>query len=344
MLQTMILTGDLNFLQVSDPSVPFARIADRLREADLVFGNLECCLADPPPGYSFEREGFYAGPQAGEALKHGGFHAVGCANNVTYGADQIRTSLTRLDDLGIKHTGAGLDRPAARAPIVMERGGVRFGFLQYTSVFWPSGQAAGEGSPGVATIRAHTAYQPKVANRAGVPPIILTSADDHDLEEFSSDIASLKGQADVVVSSHHWGQAEEVLQYQRQIAHVAVEAGADIVLGHGVHYPLAIEVFKEKPIFYGVGCFSFHTGHHGRVFGDWVGLMVRVILEDGKVAQVTCSPVRHNERNETLIRSVQEEREAIERLVKLSQKFKTTLDTTGDAAIVWQKSDGKVQN
>ncbi len=338
MKQTLILTGDLNFLNVTDPTVPFARVADILGEADLVFGNLESCLSNPPADYSYEKEGFYAGPQTGEALKLGNFHAVGCANNVTYGAEEIRASLSRLDQLGIKHTGAGLNRKAARAPAMIERGGVSFGFLQYTSVYWPTGQAATERSPGVATIKAHTAYQPKVANRAGVPPIVLTSADENDLKEFHSDIASLTQQADLVVSSHHWGQAEEVLQYQRQIARAAIDSGADIVMGHGVHYPLAIEIYKGKPIFYGLGCFSFHTGHHGRVFGDWVGLMARVVLEDRAVVKVMCAPVRHNDRNETIIRSAQEEREAMERLAKLSKKLNTTLDISSDEVLVWQKS------
>jgi poly-gamma-glutamate synthesis protein (capsule biosynthesis protein) len=336
--QTLILTGDVNFLNVSDPTVPFARIREVLGQADLVFGNLETCLADPPPDYSFEKEGFYAGAAVGDALKLGNFAAVGCANNVTYGANEVRASLSRLDDLGIKYTGAGLNRKAARTPAIVERDNVRFGFLQYTSVFWPSGQAAGERSPGVAVIKAHTAYQPKVANRAGVPPIILTSADDHDLTEFQSDIELLRRQADLVVSSHHWGQAEEVLQYQQQIAHTAIDAGADIVMGHGVHYPQAIEVYKEKPIFYGLGCFSFHTGHHGRAFGNWVGFMVRVVLEGGAVRKVTCSPVRHNDRNETIIHSVREDQEAVESLALRSKKFKTDLDISGDEVLVWQRT------
>jgi poly-gamma-glutamate synthesis protein (capsule biosynthesis protein) len=335
MKQTMILTGDVNLQKVSDPTLPFARVVDVLHNADLVFGNLECCLSDPPPGYTLDQEGFYAGSHAGTALKIGGFHGVGCANNVTFNAEAIRCSLARLEELGIGYTGAGPNRKAARTPLILERAGVRFGFLQFTSIFWPTGQAAGEASFGVATIKAHTAYQPKIANRAGVPPIVLTSADHRELNEFREDILSLRKQVDVVVSSHHWGEAQDVLQYQREIGHAAIEAGADIVLGHGVHYPLAIEIYKARPIFYGLGCFSFHTGHEGRVQGDWIGLMVRVLLEDRKVINVTASPVRHNEHNETIIRTTKEEQKAMERLVELSNKFNTKLDIAGDEVVVW---------
>ncbi|MBI2985691.1 MAG: CapA family protein [Deltaproteobacteria bacterium] len=337
MRQTLILTGDVNLLNVGDPAIPFARVADVLGKADVVFGNLESCLYDPPEQHSLEEEGFYAGSAAGAALKLGGFHAVGCANNVNYGAEAISASLARLDELGIRHTGAGVDRKAARSPVVLERDGVRFGFLQKTSVFWPSGHEAGEHSPGVATIKGHTAYQPKVSNRPGVSPIIITWADEQDLTMLREEIASLRKQADVVISSYHWGLAEEVLQYQVQIARAAIESGADIVMGHGPHFPLGIEVYRGKPIFYGLGCFSFHTAHRGRVAGDWVGLAARVTLEDGKIQKAACSPVRHNERNETIIRSVKEEMAAMEHLVKLSKKFGAVLDLSGDEVIVWQK-------
>jgi len=99
MRQTMILTGEINLKTVTDPKVPFGRVTKELGEADLVFANLECLLADPPAEYATNQaafhttsEGFYAGPVGGEALKLAGFDGVGCANNVTYGEDAIRAS------------------------------------------------------------------------------------------------------------------------------------------------------------------------------------------------------------------------------------------------------------
>src|SRR5216117_3685840 len=85
MRQTMILTGEINLKTVTDPKVPFGRVTTELGEADLVFANLECLLADPPAEYATNQtafhttsEGFYAGPVAGEALKLAGFAGVGC--------------------------------------------------------------------------------------------------------------------------------------------------------------------------------------------------------------------------------------------------------------------------
>ena len=86
-----------------------------------------------------------------------------------------------------------------------------------------------------------------------------------------------------------------------EIAHAAIDAGADIVMGHGPHYPLPIEVYKGKPIFYGLGNLSFNTGHRGRVHGDWIGMLVRIALERKAIAGATVQFVRHNELNETFV-------------------------------------------
>src|SRR5262245_13664173 len=104
----MILTGDVNLMNVTDPQTPFAHISGELRAADVVFSNLECCLIDTPPGHSVSNEGFFADPEVGgEALKLAGIAAVGVANNVHYGDANIKASIARLDRLGILHTGAG---------------------------------------------------------------------------------------------------------------------------------------------------------------------------------------------------------------------------------------------
>src|SRR5437870_10357350 len=123
MKRTMMLTGDVNLMNVTDPEVPFALIGNTLRRADVLYGNLECCFYEPPAGHSVEREGFYAPRASAEALVLGGFHAVGTANNVTYGEDAIRSSLAQLDRVGVLHTGAGVNRDAARAPAIVTHQG-----------------------------------------------------------------------------------------------------------------------------------------------------------------------------------------------------------------------------
>src|SRR5256714_15682096 len=112
-------------------------------------------------------------------------------------------------------------------------------------------------------------------NRPGIPPIVVTWADREYLAACTEDIAALRREADIVVASCHWGLGEEVLDYMTEIAHAAVEAGADIVIGHGPHYSLPIEIYRGKPIFYGLGSFSFHTGHGGRRHGGRTARVAR---------------------------------------------------------------------
>ena len=140
-------------------------------------------------------------------------------------------------------------------------------------------------------IRGHTAYQVPVhktrpeippMNRPGIPPIVVTWADRAYLRAFAEDIAALRRAADIVVASCHWGLGEEVLDYMSEIAHAAIDAGADIVIGHGPHYSLPVEVYRGRPIFYGLGSFSFHTGHGGRRHGDWIGMMAKVETGRGR--------------------------------------------------------------
>jgi hypothetical protein len=341
---TMILTGDVNLMNVDVPAVPFALVRENFRGADVVFSNLECCLYDPPSGHAVESEGFFASAIAGgETLRLSGIAAVGIANNVNYGDAPINASICRLDELGIAHTGAGANVTSARAPVIMERNGLRYGFLQRSSVYWPTNHEAGPNSTGIAVIRAHTAYQVPIhktrpefppLNRPGIPPLIITWADPDYLRAFTDDIAGLRAKADIVVASCHWGLHKDVLAYMREIAHAAIDAGADLVIGHGPHYSLPVELYRGKPIFYGLGSFSFHTGHGGRRHGDWIGMMVRLSCTARILERVSFRFVRHNARNETVLCRLAEERAEMDDIGRRSAGYGTTFVPQDDEVVI----------
>ena len=335
----LTLTGDVNLMNVTDAAIPFRRVAAELHAADVVFGNLECCL-HLPARRSHDIEGFFADPQAGgEALRLAGFHAVGVANNVNYGADNIAASLAVLDRLGVLHTGAGRNLAAARAPAIVARNGLRVGVVQRSSVYWPTDHEAGADSPGIAVIRGHTAYQVPTGrlapgmpppNRPGVPPLVVTWADAGYLAEFGKDIAALRPQADIVVASCHWGLRRDPLQYMTDIAHAAIDAGADIVMGHGPHYLLPIEIYKARPIFYGLCNFTFSTGHLGRKHSGWAGLLIDVTFDRGAVTGCDFRFVRSNATNETYLCDLADEAETLADLVARSEKLGAKLVPDGD--------------
>jgi poly-gamma-glutamate synthesis protein (capsule biosynthesis protein) len=335
----LILTGDINLMNVTDPSVPFRKTIDEFKKAEVRFSNMECCLYTPPGGHAWDNEGFFADPQiAGEALRYAGIDAVGIANNVNYGEAAINASVARLDQIGVKHTGAGANRQAAYAPVIIEKNNVRYGFLQRTSVYWPTNHEATARTAGVATIKGHTAYQlplhktrPDIppANRPGIPPEILTWPDAKHLQLFKDDLAALRSQVDILVASCHWGLHQEVLDYMPLIAHAAIDAGADIVMGHGPHYSLPTELYKGKPIFYGLGSFSFHTGHGGRQHGNWMGMTALIEIKNKAVSGTRIKLVRHNDANETYFCDPAQESAELEALNQRAEKLGTRLIANG---------------
>jgi poly-gamma-glutamate capsule biosynthesis protein CapA/YwtB (metallophosphatase superfamily) len=339
MAHRLILAGDVNLMKVTDAGVPFRHMAAELHAADTVFANLECCL-HLPSRQSHANEGFFADPRiGGEALRLSGVQAVGLANNVNYGAENIAASIATLDRLGILHTGAGADLTAARAPAIIERNGLSVGVVQRSSVYWPTDHEASADAPGIAVLRGHTAYYVPTAriapgvpppNRPGVPPLIITWADHAYLAEFCKDIAALRPQADIVVASCHWGLGRDPLQYMTEIAHAAIDAGADVVIGHGPHYVLPIEVYKGRPIFYGLSNLTFSTGHLGRRHSGWIGLLVEVTFERGAVTGCHLRFVRSNDKDETFLCHLADEAEALADLTARSGELGAELKPDGD--------------
>jgi hypothetical protein len=63
--------------------------------------------------------------------------AAGLANNVNYSEAAIMASIARLDEVGVAYTDAGANPATARAAAILRRDGMRFGFVQHSSVYWP---------------------------------------------------------------------------------------------------------------------------------------------------------------------------------------------------------------
>jgi poly-gamma-glutamate synthesis protein (capsule biosynthesis protein) len=163
----------------------------------------------------------------------------------------------------------------------------------------------------------------------------VTWADPGYLEAFRNDIARLRDEVDIVVASCHWGLWQDVLNYTTEIAYAAIDAGADIVMGHGPHYSLPVEIYRGKPIFYGLGSFSFHTGHSDGVdVGDWVGMLVRIDIEDRAVAGASFKFVRHNSDNETVPCQLCNEAAILEELATRSAPLGAKLAAHGDEVVV----------
>ncbi len=116
----------------------------------------------------------------------------------------------------------------------------------------------------------------------------------------------------------------------REIAHAAIDEGADLVIGHGPHDALPAEIYKGGAIFYGLGSFSFHAGHGGRRHGDWPGMMAAVEPPPKGARAPSFLFVRHNDANERAARTPKDETNELTELAGASAPFGARLVSRGD--------------
>ncbi|OWT60300.1 CapA family protein [Candidimonas nitroreducens] len=188
---------------------------------------------------------------------NGLFDAVTMANNHSYdsGPDALVDTRELLLSKGVQVTGAGRNLAEARRPAIVERTGIKVAYLGYCSVGKP-GSEAGPDKPGIAAVGVQTSYDERGPHE---PVRIHTKPEPADLARLLEDIAAARKQADVVVLAFHSGVIRlprVISDYQVTVAHAAIDAGADIVVGHAPHIPKAIELYKGKPIFYSLGVFA----------------------------------------------------------------------------------------
>lgn len=241
----------------------------------------------------------HSSPGMMRGFAEAGFSALSMASNVSAERQAVCDTIETAAELGMPICGIGRNRAAARRPAIVKAAGQRVALLSRTSVYWPNVVAAGDELPGAATVKAHTAYVPgrRALEMPGAPPEVRTWADETELAELIDDIEAAKAEADLVVLSMHWGisSCADVIDYQRQIARAAIDAGADLIFGHHAHLVQPIEMYRGKPIFYGLGNFAF----------DWEkmrgrkrdGIVVTAEI-DAERRRFTVSGVRRDEAND----------------------------------------------
>ena len=232
---------------------PFAGTVHELKSGDLAVGNLEAPIARGGTEFANKQFRFKASPAAASALKRAGFSILTLANNhlMDFGAAGLTETLDNLGRHGILYAGAGQTLAEARQPAVVEVKGKRVAFLAY-SLTLPAEFYA-------------------TANRAGTAPGYG--------RYYAHDIRQARTVADYVIVSFHWGAERAAMPkaYQVEAAHRAIDAGADLVIGHHPHVLQGIETYRGKVIFYSLGNFAFgsRSPHADR------SIIARVRLDGG---------------------------------------------------------------
>ena len=305
---SLLIVGDIDIQRRADPTTAFAHLRDTMNAADVVYANLEGVLVKPqgPEIDIPDKRGWrHPGPEGVIALKSANVKVVGVANNVAYDRANIMATVKLLDANGIAHTGGGANIEAAHEPAIVERKGVKIGFLQYTARWYQDDeQLATATEPGVA----------KIASRDGA------TIDQADLDRVRADIRKLRSKVDIVVVSHHNRDGVTATQfgsgrsggaggsarrdnhvseeYQKVFARAALDTGADLVYGHGTHTVQGVEVYKGKPILYAVGHSAFDQPGYEN---SKDGLVVRAVIEGKKIRRVSFVPVTRDEKNDVLM-------------------------------------------
>lgn len=241
--------------------------------ADLRIANQEAPLTDGGvPASKLIR--LQSPPAAAGWLRDLGCDVVSLANNhiMDWGEPGLRSTLAALDTAQVRHAGAGADIDAAAAPVMLDLKGRRIAFLSFAATV-PVGFDARADRAGLAAVRVRTSYDADallIDEQPGTAPWTATEARADDVARLVAAIASARAVADAVVLALHWGvppawQAPfqgPLADYQPPLARAAVEAGADLILGHHAHTVFGIEAMvaggRRALVCYSLGNFLFH--------------------------------------------------------------------------------------
>ena len=306
---TVTAVGDIMLAGQAGPTVaargwghPFGGTIAELRKGEILVGNLEAPLTGGGTEFTGKKFRFRTRPEAAAALRRAGFDVLTLANNhiMDFGAEGLADTLTALGREGIGHSGAGADLAAARREALVEVKGRLVAFLAY-SLTYPDAFFAAAGRPGTAQ---------GLAGRV------------------AEDITRARAKGAYVVVSFHWGAelAEFPKPYQQRAAHAAIDAGADLILGHHPHVLQGIERYRGKTIVYSLGNFVF--GSMSRSADR--SMIVRVTLDPaGQTVEVVPLNVLNGEvRFRPEVLTGRRGDETVARLNRLSEPFNTRLVAT----------------
>jgi hypothetical protein len=239
-----------------DPGSIFRHVTDTIRRSDVAFAQLEVNLSKRGAGRSENARN----PEIAAAIKDAGFNVVSFAGNhcLDAGVEAFSDTIDYLRKQNLHVIGAGQNIIEARKPAIIETKGTRIAFLAYNSILH-EGYWAEDNKPGCAPLRAWTLYEPIDSPQPGTPSRAHTFPNRDDLEAMIQDIKKLRSQSDLIVVSMHCGihfMPAVIAEYQRDLAHAAIDAGADLILQHHAHILKGAEVYSGKVIFYSLCNFA----------------------------------------------------------------------------------------
>ncbi len=304
---TMLDDLGLPFLMKYGYSYPFAETSRIFKDADIVMVNLEA-PAVRKCRRVVKRYSYYAWPEALTAMKDAGINVLDLANNhaLDCRSEGLKGTIKNIEDTGLFHVGAGKGEQAYRG-LVLELKGMRIGFLAY----W----------------RQKREREGWKAARPSKGRLI-------------ADIKRMKRHyCDVLFVVFHWGKNYHFGIYasQKRLAQIAIDAGADAVVGHHPHIPQPVGFYRGRPIVYSVGNLAFGTGNNRAKNG----LLARFRVSKKGIERMELIPLLVQNRNpkvlwQTRVLSDARGKGFIDRLSSASRKHGACISWEGGFGVMTQ--------
>ena len=244
----LAFAGDVNFDEDSRPVARYDRenkgilggisqeLVDEMNQADIFMLNNEFAYSTRGREIKEKSYSFRAHPKRVDILKEMGVDIVSLANNhaLDFGEEALLDTFTTLDEAGIDYVGAGINMDRAKKPIYYTIGDTTVAYVAASHVIYAMDWYATDTRPGMIGT-----YDPTL---------------------FVTSIKEAKENSDFVVVYVHWGKerVHEPVDYQKNLARIYIDAGADAVIGCHPHVMQGIEFYKGKTIAYSLGNYWFN--------------------------------------------------------------------------------------
>ncbi|MGA2329961.1 MAG: CapA family protein [Bryobacteraceae bacterium] len=268
----VILAGDImlsravaaHMKRAGDWDLPFRNMAGFLRSADVSFANLESPFSGEEGFHATKSLVFNAPPESVQGLEEYGFRVVSLANNhaLDQGPRGVAYTRKHLEEHHIQTVGAGQTQEEAWRPAILEIRNTKIGFLAASYASFND------------------------AGRATNPYVARTG----DLDRLKAAISDLRSQRAFIIVSMHAGEeyTSKPRDGQIRFARAAIDAGANVVVGHHPHWIQPVEKYKGGLIFYSLGNFIFDQGYSMKTRE---GMAVRLHIRGQRLLSAESQPI-----------------------------------------------------
>lgn len=278
-------------IQRLGPEAVFSRIRQRTTEADIFVVNLECPLTDEGTPHPTKDIYFRGRPANVAGLTYAGVDVASLANNhmSDYGSRGLEESIDVLDAAGILYNGAGLTEYEAMQPAFKTINGMRFGFLGYCNRTGRDYNArpyldAGFDKDGYLWLTADNIMQtvPEAEALCDYLIVSIHGGTEYDLAPMAM------GSRDPDWSSD-WPiyPPAEIDSATRELSHMAIDLGADLIIQHHPHVLQGFEIYNGVPIASSLGNFAFDQNF----FETWPSALIWANFTDDGLESVEIEPV-----------------------------------------------------